>query len=183
MKQIKVYIAGKVNPDSSMGTSFWREEFCKQLEEKSGIKIINLDPTSRKSMPFDPEMAFGRDSFFIKNSDLVIVNLTDDISVGGSQEMLIAKYFNKPLLGMAKEGGKFVNHNYNDFGRIIDFVHPFVFVPCDAVVNDIDAAALWIRDKLHKIKPKGLDCIDKSAKYYMEKYFEEDEFAKSSLKD
>ena len=64
MKPIKVYIAGKVSPDSSMGTSFWRDEFCKQLEEKSGFKIINLDPTTRKALPFDPQMVFGRDSFF-----------------------------------------------------------------------------------------------------------------------
>ena len=81
MKTIKIYVAGKVSPNSSIGGSYWREEFCKQLEEKSGFKILNLDPTSRKSMLFDPQMVFGRDSFFIKNSDLVIVNLTYDISL------------------------------------------------------------------------------------------------------
>lgn len=179
MKSIKIYIAGKVSADSSMGTSFWRDEFCKQLEEKSGVKITNLDPTSRKHLPFDPEMAFGRDSFFIKNSDLVIVNLTDDISVGGSQEMLIAKYFNKPLLGIAKEGGKFVNSKFNDFGRTVNFVHPFVFVPCDAIVNDIDGAAEWIRNNIEKVKhPKGINCIDKSIEYYVKNYLDTDEFAK-----
>ena len=83
MKALKIYVAGKVSTNSSFGTPFWRESFCKELEENSGIKIINLDPTSRKKMEFDVEMIFGRDSFFIKNSDLVIVNLTDDISIGG----------------------------------------------------------------------------------------------------
>ena len=178
MKPIKVYIAGKVSHDSSMKTSFWREEFCKKLQERSGIEIINLDPTSRKDMPFDPQMAFGRDCFFIKNSDLVIVNLTDDISVGGSQEMLIAKYFNKPLLGIAKEGGKFVNSNYNDFGRTVNFVHPFVFVPCDFIVNDIESAAEWIKNHLGKEKSKDLSCIDDSIDYYLEKYLDKDQFAK-----
>ncbi|HIG96991.1 MAG TPA: hypothetical protein HA230_01455 [Candidatus Aenigmarchaeota archaeon] len=179
MKPIKVYIAGKVSPDSSMGTSFWRDEFCKQLEEKSGFKIINLDPTTRKALPFDPQMVFGRDSFFIKNSDLVIVNLTDDISVGGSQEMLIAKYFKKPLLGIAKEGGKFVNNSFNDFGRIVDFVHPFVLGTCDAIVGSEDEAAEWIKKNFEKIEPKGMSCVDDSIKYYMKNYLDKDEFAKS----
>ena len=181
MKQIKVYVAGKVSSNSLMGGSYWREEFCKQLEEKSGFEIVNLDPTSRKTMPLDSEMVFGRDSFFIKNSDLVIVNLTDDISVGGSQEMLIAKYFKKPLLGIARKGGKFVNSEYNDHGRIVDFVHPFIFVPCDAIVNDVDEAAAWIRNSFENTKPKGIECVDKSIEYYIKKYLDKDEFAKNNL--
>src|SRR3989338_8964583 len=142
-KQLKIYVAGKVSPSSSFGTPFWRGEFCKELEAKSGIKITNLDPTSRKTMNFDPEMIFGRDAFFIKNADLVIVNLTDDISIGGAQEMLIAKYFSKPLLGIARKGGKFADPEKEEYGRKINFIHPFAHVPCDAIVNDIDEAATW----------------------------------------
>ena len=97
MKTLKVYVAGKVTANSSLGTSFWREDFCKELEKKSGVKIINLDPTSR-TIDFDADMVFGRDCFMIKNADLVIVNLTDDMSVGAAQEMLVAKYFNKLFL-------------------------------------------------------------------------------------
>ena|SRR3989338_1130274 len=181
MKPIKVYVAGKVSSNSSFGTSFWRENFCKELEEKSGVKIINLDPTSRKALPFDPQMVFGRDSFMIKESDLVIVNLTDDTSVGASQEMLIAKYFNKPLLGIAKEGGKFLNRNFNDFGRIVDFVHPFVFGTCDVIVSNEDEAAEWIKNNFGKEKPKGMSCIDDSIEYYMKNYFDRDDFAKKHL--
>lgn len=183
MKKIKAYVAGKVNPDSSMGTSFWRDEFCKNLGKRSETKIVNIDPTSRKTMPFDAKMVFGRDCFLISKSDLVIVNLTDDISVGGSQEMLIAKYFDKPLLGIAKEGGKFVNRQHNDFGRIVDFVHPFVLATCDAVVRDENEAADWIRDSYGKEKPKGIECIEKSIKYYMDNYFEADKFAKKQFSE
>ena len=181
MKTIKVYVAGKVSPDSTMGTSFWRDEFCKKLGEKSGAKILNLDPTTRKVLPFDPKMVFGRDSLMIKKSDLVIVNLTDDISVGGSQEMLIAKYFNKPLLGIAKEGGKFLNKNFVDFGRVVDFVHPFVFGTCDAIVHNEDEAAEWIKNNFGKEQPKGMSCIDDSIEYYMKNYFDVDEFAKETF--
>ncbi|MBI2583952.1 MAG: hypothetical protein HYW25_04760 [Candidatus Aenigmarchaeota archaeon] len=184
MRAIKVYIAGKVSANSIFKTSFWRDEFCKELEKKAGVKFTNLDPTSRKEMPFDPVMVFGRDAFLIKSSDLVIVNLTDDISVGGSQEMLIAKYFNKPLLGIARKGGKFADPDHNDFGRIIDFIHPFVKVPCDAIVHDIEGAAEWIKNSLKKIKkPKGIDCIDDSLRYYLKNFFAKDEFAKKVSKN
>ncbi len=175
-------LQGKVSPNSSFGTPFWRGGFCKELEKKSGARIINLDPTSRKTMNFDAEMVFGRDAFFIENADLVIVNLTDDIGIGGAQEMLIAKYFRRPLLGIAKKGGKFVNPQKEEYGKKINFVHPFVHVPCDAVVNDTDGAAVWIRKEFPKLKTaKGMKCIDGSVKYYMKNFFEKDEFAREKI--
>ncbi len=181
MKTLKIYVAGKVSPNSSFGTPFWRDEFCKELEKKSGVRIVNIDPTSRKTMSFDAEMVFGRDAFFIKSADLVIVNLTDDISIGGAQEMLIAKYFSRPLLGIARKGGKFVDPEKEEYGKKINFVHPFAHVPCDAIVNDMDEAANWIKKELPKIKkPKEIKCIDDSIKYYMKKYYQKDDFAKKT---
>ncbi len=182
MKTIKVYVAGKVRPDSNLGPN-WREEFCEKIGNLCGTTIINVDCTSRKALPFDARMVFGRDCFLISKSDLVIVNLTDDTSVGASQEMIIAKYFNKPLIGIAKEGGKFINKQYNDFGRIVDYVHPFVLATCDAVVRDEAEAAEWIRQHYGKEKPKGIECIEDSIRYYLENYFDKDEFAKKNLGD
>ncbi len=182
MKVLKIYVAGKVSPNSSFGTPFWRDEFCKELEKKSGVGIINLDPTSRKTMPFDAEMVFGRDAFFIKSADLVIVNLTDDISIGGAQEMLIAKYFGRPLLGIARKGGKFADPEKEEYGKKINFVHPFAHVPCDAIVNDIDEAASWIKKEFPETrKAKNIKCIDDSIKYYMKNYYEKDEIAKKTI--
>ncbi len=159
MKSIKIYVAGKVSPNSSLG-SHWRETFCRELEEKSGFEITNLDPLI--GAPCDSEMIFGRNAQLIKSSDLVIVNLTDDISVGGSQEMLIAKYFKKPLLGIAKKEGKFLKSVHEVSGKkVANYVDPYVAVPCDAVVNDIDEAAAWIKNKLKGTKPKGISIIDK----------------------
>ncbi|MFH1433316.1 MAG: hypothetical protein ABIG32_00265, partial [Candidatus Uhrbacteria bacterium] len=110
-KSLKVYIAGKVSKNSVFGTSHWRDAFCEELEKKTGLKNINLDPTrtgiSKVLDEKDYQAVVGRDCFLIKNADVVIVNLTDDISVGGSQEMLIAKYYEKPLIGIAPVGGKF----------------------------------------------------------------------------
>lgn len=178
-KEIKVYVAGKVTPSPYFNTSFWRYDFCRELEEKSRIKIINLDPMSRKDLPFDPDMVFGRDSFLIKNADLVIVNLTDDVSVGASQEILIAKYFNKPVLGITRKEGKFVRTTFEEYGKTVNnYVHPFVHVTCDGMVHDINDAAEWIRNFFGSTKEsKKLDIIDISIDYYLKHYYQKDKAA------
>lgn len=131
-------------------------------------------------------MIFGRDCFMIKNSDVVIVNLTDDISVGGSQEMLLAKYFGKPLIGIARKEGKFIKSEYDECGRIVEnYVHPFVEIPCDFVVNDIEGAAEAIKRITNngKIAAKKIDIIEESVNYYLQNYFEKDEVVKSILEN
>jgi hypothetical protein len=181
MKTLKVYVAGKISPNSLFKTSFWRDEFCKDLEKKSGIKIINLDPTKSEDFEVnenDAGLVYGRNAFLIKSADIVIVYLSDDISVGGSQEMLIAKYFRKPLIGIAPEGGKFNNREKERRGKIYNnWTEPFVVIPCDIVVNDVSAAADWISKGLWKRPAKGIECIDEALEYYRSKFLDNDRYA------
>lgn len=182
MKKIKLYIAGKVSPDSVFGRHDWRDGFCAALSEASGFSFVNLDPTkSHEKFDLDENnssLIFGRDCYMIKSADVVIVNLTDDISVGGSQEMLIAKYYRKPLIGIAPKGGKFFKEEKEIVGRLYkNWVHPFVSIPCDAVVEDIDGAANFIKNffsrRNHSIK--GIEILDKALKYYTEQHHEYDQ--------
>ncbi len=179
---IKVYIAGKVNPNSVFGTHKWRDKFCEVLSKKSGFEIINLDPTKHeKDFDLDEgnaKLIFGRDSFMIKISDMVVVNLTDDISVGGSQEMLIAKYYKKPLVGLAPKGGKFNKEEKEILGRTYkNWVHPFVAIPCDKVVEDIDQLAFFIKTFFsgeNDTKTKNISVIDDAEAYYKKKHYKKD---------
>jgi len=186
MKKLKVYVAGKVSKDSVFGTSNWRDQFCKELSDKSGFEIINLDPTkSYDDFNLDEgnsKLVVGRDCFMIKSADLVIVTLTDDISVGGSQEMLIAKYYSKPLVGIAPKGGKFNKHEKKILGKVYkNWIHPFVYTTCDSIVEDIDSAADFIKkffsgsDK----KIKNLSILDKNMEYYEKEYHHLDKFLHS----
>jgi nucleoside 2-deoxyribosyltransferase len=166
--KLKVYVAGKVSPSSSLGTSCWRDGFCRELSEKSGIEIINLDPTKGDIDQNDAELVVGRCCRMIREADIVIANLTDDISVGGSQEMLIAKRFEKPLIGIAPRGGKFNKESKEMFGRVYaDYLDPFVKVACDAVAEDIDGCARLVKEIAHgQRKAKGLDALDRALEYY-----------------
>ncbi len=179
MKRIKVYLAGKVSPNSPHVGESWREEYCGILSDRTGLDIQNLNP-SRGTATYevdegDPRAVFGRDCFMIQQSDVVIVNLTDDISVGGSQEMLIAKYFSKPLLGIAPVDGKFRKTEAEIRGRkYADYVHPFVKLPCDAILDDIEAVGDYLAAYFQgrRRRAKGVDVIDKSIQYYIDDLLE-----------
>lgn len=169
MNPIKIYVAGKVAKESSFGTHHWREQFCNELENLSGERITLLDPTKSGIDQTKPEIVFGGDAYMIKKCDVLVVYLSDDISIGGSQEILIAKYFKKPVIGLAPEGGKFNGSPREFFGQKIEsYRDPFVFTTCDIVSKNIDEVAKAIKN-YKKIKPKSLSIIkDLSDKFALE---------------
>lgn len=157
---MKVYIAGKVSKNSVFGTHHWRDEFCSKLIALSGIKLENLDPTSIEEDPDDTLSIFNKDCKLINEADFMVVYLSDDISVGGSQEILIAKYLGKPVIGFAPWGGKFNGRSREMFGKHIEhYKDPFVFSTCDLVCGTIEEVADAIK-KVENIKLKTIKIID-----------------------
>ncbi len=167
MKKIKLYIAGKVNPKSVFKTHNWRDDFCNEISNLSDIEIENLDPTKGKVNPANSKELFGYCSYLIKKSDIVIVNLTDDISIGGSQEMLIAKYFNKPLIGLAPIGGKFnVKEKIIQGKSYENYKNPFVEIPCDLFAENITDIVDYLKKFNENTPIKTLKIIDESIDYF-----------------
>lgn len=137
-----------------------------KINELTGIEFISYDPTRATKSYVNPEMVFGSDVHMISQVDVVVVYFSDDISVGGSQEILIAKYFNKPVIGLAPVGGKFNGTEKEVAGVIIkDYKHPFVFSTCDVVCSDIEEVADALKN-LSSIKPKGINLIDEANKQF-----------------
>lgn len=164
---MKVYVAGKVSKESVFKTHHWRDGFCSELSRLSGLTLENLDPTKFQADPVEAWEVFGADCYLISQADAVIVYLTDDISVGGSQEILIAKYFNKPVIGLAPRGGKFNGAQREHFGKIIeDYKDPFVFATCDIVCADIKEVANALKT-VPKLQPKTLDIIPATIARYL----------------
>lgn len=59
-------------------------------------------------------------------------------SVGGSVEMLLAKLYHRPLIGIARPNGKFVSPEKDLLGRSIKgYVNPYVSATCDWLVYDV----------------------------------------------
>lgn len=159
---MKLYVAGKVSKESVFGTHHWRDEFCAKLEELSGITLENIDPTKLEGDQGNYKLVFAECCRMIKQADCMIVYLSDDISIGGSQEILIAKYFNKPVIGLAPLGGKFNGSTKQYFGQTVEnYQDPFVFSTCDVVVTTVEEAAEALKT-IPTIQPKGIELIGQS---------------------
>ena len=164
MKKLKVYVAGKVSKNSHFGKHHWRDDFCVELQRLSGVKLENLDPLKAQTGAMDYRRIFANDCQLINEADVVIVYLSDDISVGGSQEILIARYLHKPIIGLAPRGGKFNGARREMLGEMIaDYKDPFVFSTCDVVCGSIEEVATALKGaKL--LKSRGLSIIDEAIK-------------------
>lgn len=160
---MKIYIAGKVKKDSSFGTHYWREDFMNELIRLSSIKLECLDPLKEEASTTTPEEIFRKDCRLINGCDVFIVYLSDDISVGGSQEILIARFFKKPVIGLAPKGGKFNGATREMQGKNIDdYRDPFVFSTCDIVCETIEEVAEALRRPLPA--SSGLSIIEEAIK-------------------
>ena len=181
MKRIKVYVAGKVSAQSVFGTHDWRGKFCQQLGDLLGQEIVNLDPTKAPTgFELDQNnerLIVGRNNFMIREADIVVVCLSDDISVGGSQEMLIAKYYQKPLIGLAPRGGKFNKDVKELLGKEYhDYVDPYVKMSCDYIATTIGEVADGIKKIMAaRQAPKDLSVLDEVLEYYRDNYQPRDE--------
>jgi len=165
---MKIYIAGKVSNNSVFSTHDWRDGFCAELTKIAGLELENLDPLKIQESTMQSKDIFAKDCYLISQSDVVVVYLSDDISVGGSQEILIAKYFNKPVIGLAPRGGKFNGSSRKIAGRMVnDYRDPFVFSTCDAVCDDVATVAeqLVLMSK-GGFEIKTLDIIAREAKRF-----------------
>jgi hypothetical protein len=162
--ELKIYVAGKVSKDSHFGKHHWRNEFVVELEKLSGLKLENLDPLQIEEDGMSPQEIFAKDCQLINQADVFVVYLSDDISVGGSQEILIARYLRKPVVGLAPLGGKFNGAQREMFGTLIEnYRDPFVFSTCDVVCGTIEATAEALQ-RVSKIKSKGMAIIDRALK-------------------
>ena len=101
------------------GTQHWRDEFCSELKRLSGLDLEHVDPVKLEVGLTEPKPIFEKDCRLINQADVFVINLTDDISVGGSQEILIARYLHKPVIGLAPRGGKFNGRDYHMPGYVI----------------------------------------------------------------
>jgi nucleoside 2-deoxyribosyltransferase len=162
MQKLNVYIAGKVSKDSVFGKHHWREEFCLKLETLSGLRLANLDPLAAPETGLSAQEIFAKDCQMINKADVFIVYLSDDISVGGSQEILIARYLRKPIIGFAPLGGKFNGARREMPGQVIeDYKDPFVFATCDIVCGNLIEVGNALQT-IDDVVPSGMRIIDEA---------------------
>lgn len=164
MLSMKIYLAGKV-PKGKEVESFnnWREKYSQEILKSFDAEFI--DPGSRTIDESDFKLVFGLDCKHIKNSDLIVFCAEQKLGAGTSQEMVIAKYFNKPVVVVLPKNTRHRRSNLEFNGKIIeDWIHPFIFSFADFIIEDISDFSK-IKDDIFKSKIKGIEVIDSAIKY------------------
>ena len=163
---MKIYLAGSVPKGDEEKVDFknWRNYYKKDLSKR--IEAIFVDPSDRDPNFNESDFlaVFGYDCRNIKDSDLIIVNCENKIGVGTSQEMVIAKYFKKPVITVLPKNSEHRKTNLVFRGKTIkDWIHPFIFAFSDVIVENVSEA----NNKLIEgIAPKDITAIDDSIKYF-----------------
>jgi len=176
-----IYLAGKVPKGKKECEDFvdWRQEFqalCEKNRDSTIQEIVYLDPNAYDYNAMPIEKFFGRDSYLIKKSKLLLVDARQKIGAGTAQEILIAKYFKVPVVTVVPNQSHYKKKVFVH-GEERDYVHPFIFSTSDIIVEDFEEAANWILGYISKknvIDIKDISVIDKEIEHFYENYYHKD---------
>ena len=111
--KLKVFLSGGMSNIPEEDSKKWRRLF-KQSKYKNissayyADQYIFINPTTlyKPSEPYDPiveKEAMEYDLYWVKHSDLIVVNFNSLSSIGTAQEIMLAYTLNKPIIGMIEE--------------------------------------------------------------------------------
>ena len=111
--KLKIFLSGGMSNIPEEDSKKWRRLF-KQSKYKNissayyADQYIFINPTTlyKPSEPYDPiveKEAMEYDLYWVKYSDLIVVNFNSLSSIGTAQEIMLAYTLNKPIIGMIEE--------------------------------------------------------------------------------
>jgi len=121
----------------------WKIKYQKELSKIDDLEILFGDQWLDETRPF---ITFGHDSDMIKKCDAVVANAENKVGAGTAQEILIAKYFSKPVVVILPKNS---HHRRSDVvfnGELVqDWIHPFIYSTADYIAENLEAAVEWIK--------------------------------------
>ncbi len=172
---MKVFLAGKIPKGEELKSyKDWRQEY-KEILLKNFPDMEFLDPDNTKANHVTSEADslfwFGHGAWMAKESDVIIIQADRKIGMGTGQEMLIAKYFNKPVITILP---KDTHHRRTNLtmrsGFVPDWIHPFVNSTSDIIVETLEDAVTWLKEyEANKSSKeiKTINLLDDSIAYYL----------------
>lgn len=147
----------------------WKKQYQSVLSQLDNVLFVDGDKWKDESKPL---LTFGHDANLIKTSDLIITNAENKIGAGTAQEMIIAKYFSKPVITVLPRNSHHRLSNVVFDGTLVaDWIHPFLLNTSDFIVETIKDSTRWIKE--YQINPKSkkiknITVIDKAIAAYLE---------------
>jgi hypothetical protein len=166
---MKIYLAGKIPKGDHERKNFvdWRERYRKAMQKFFDAEFI--DPLARNLDETDPMAVVGKDCRDIKESDFIVVCAEGEMSVGGAQEMVIAKYLKKPVVTVLPKDTTHRRSNITFSGKFVsDWIHPFIFAFSDFIIEDIGEIEK-IKDKILTSKIKDISVINEAIRHVGQK--------------
>lgn len=163
---MRIYLAGSIPKGDEEAKKFnnWREGYKKILANFFDADFI--EPYNSRLDESDSLAVVGHDCGQIKNCDLVIVNAEEKLGAGTAQELVISKYFGKPVISVIPKNTHHRRLNAVFNGKTVDdWIHPFIFTFSDYVVenpNEIEK----IKDELFSKKAKDISVIDEAISHF-----------------
>ncbi len=187
MKIIKIYPAGGIQKgkEDTERISWMPEDM--ELFKKTLLphKVMFIDPRYRNDNLNNPLTVLGRDLMAVKISDFVVVDAREKRGLGVGQEMMYAKMKKIPVISVAPRNTYYKRDRLEYLGQDVkNFIHPFLFGSSDAIVENFEEAAKWVKDFLEKpCEVKDFSVMNKAMDSYVKNYLDDDEPLKRAVKD
>jgi len=162
-------MAGKVAKGEEIGKiKDWRQYYVEKLSPLGNFKFVSPEnPDTDETKPFE---VFGYACHLIKESDMVLVDASQKLGVGTSQEMLVAKHFNKRVATILPPNTPHRRTNLQMYEREVkDWIHPFIYSTSDHIFSNSEEVKEFfsnISEHL-KIAPKNISVIDSAIESYL----------------
>ncbi len=158
---MKIYLAWKVPKWDHDTIEDWRTRYKKSIQSSESFEFLDPNIPVDES---DPLSVFGMDCGFIKSADCIVVNAEEKLWLGTSQELIIAKYFSKPVIVVLPKNSAHRKSNIIFHWKLVeDWVHPFIYATSDIIVEsawEIDV------DSLKGLKIKNISIIDQAILHF-----------------
>jgi len=171
---MKVAILGSIPKGDEARKTWvdWKTEYVNKIREVlPKIEILDGDKISDN---VGAELVVGHDLNMVKSADLIIVDAQKKIGAGTAQEIVIAKYFKKPVvLAIPPET------HYRRSGVVFDgepmeeWIHPFLKIASDYIADSINDAVIWAKEYFSnrdKIAVKDFSVYTDAIDKYMAEY-------------
>jgi hypothetical protein len=172
--KFKIFLAGSVPKGDSERKQWtdWKTDYKKILSQFDNLEFLDGDTWKDDTKPF---LLFGHAVNLIKTADIVIVNaekkIGNGIGVGTAQEIIVAKYFSRPVITVLPKNTHHRRSNIEFNGTMIsDWISPFLLSTSDLVVETIDGSLRWIKEYIENPKSKkikDINIIDDAIEAYL----------------
>ena len=103
--KLKIFLSGGMTGLTEEEASGWRTSFKLKNIIQDDTSFIFIDPTyyyfptDKTTQEYEKE-AMNHDLYWVKHSDIIIVNFNSLSSIGTAQELMLAYTLDKPIIGM-----------------------------------------------------------------------------------